>query len=351
MSFQRAAAMSSSATLATAAARPPPVPTLNLASLGSSRNNENLPPPLPRGSTPNRPAGAGSHTLAAALSAAAARGLDSALLTSWGSQPVAAATPVPPIKGVDAGTAARHGPMARRTLLSDTGTSYSGVLDLTKAGATPLQDTASASISLPVADIDALSRLIGHATYRDRAGTYRTSEPSKKQRKHRGRSAGGNATDRGGAKTSSLLPQFTKGFSFYMKRWDPSYYFGPSAAPADSAPPSAAKPPPQSPRVKPVIAGVAHQSMWSAAAAAAKEKIAAIEADHEKQRKRSLFSGPKLIQVRMHMRNMRAVETPFRRRFYVRRHRCSNKPRSRLARQWDFLPRSGHCALAIFALD
>ena len=317
--------MSSSATLPTAAACPPPVPTLNLASLCSSRGNENLPPPLPRGSTPNRPQGAVSQTLAAALSAAAARGLDSALLTSWGlqgvqgAQPVTAATPVPPIKGFDAAAAARHGPMARRTLLSDTGSSYSGVLDLTKAAATPLQHAAnttrtplqhaagsSSSLSLPVADIDALARLISHATHRDGAGSHRTSEPRKKQRKHRGGSARGNATDRGGGKTSSLLPQFTKGFSFYMQRWDPSYYFGTPATgtpatgtPLDAALQSATKQAPPSPRVKPVIATVAHQSLWSAAAAAAKEKIAAIEADHERQRKRSLLAGPKLIQVQL----------------------------------------------------
>jgi hypothetical protein len=317
--------MSSSAALSTAAARPLPVPTLNLASLGSSRSNENVPPPLPRGSTPNRPQGAGSQTLAAALSAASARGLDSALLTSWGAQPAASATPVPPIKVFDAAAAARHGPMARRTLLSETGSSCSSVLDLTKAAATPLQDTASASVTLPVADIDALARLIGHATHRDRAGSYGTSEPSKKQRKHRGRSAGGNATDRGGAKASSLLPQFTKGFSFYMKRWDPSYYFGTPAAPVDTALASAAKQPPQSSRVKPIIATVTHQSMWSAAAAAAKEKIAEIEADHEKQRKRSVVTGPKLIQVRMCMRSVRSVGTGTRprRRFYAR-HRYFN---------------------------
>ncbi len=259
-----------------------------------------MPPLLPCDSTPIRPKDIGSQALAAALSAASARGLDSALLTSWGGQHASSVTtPVPPLKGFDAAVAGRQGPISRRTLLTDSGSSHANVFDLTKAAASPLQHNTSTSRSLPVADIDALAQLIGHTTHLARTGSNHTLQRSKK---HRGRGAAGGATDRCTAKSSGLLPQFTKGFSLYMKRWDASYYFGQPATSRtpDHAPAAnifAAKQVPESPRLKSAIATVGHQSIWHAAAAAAKEKIAAIEADHEKQRRRGSVTAAKLNQV------------------------------------------------------
>ena len=160
-----------------------------------------------------------------------------------------------------------------------------------------MQGTGSSRVSmptLPVADIGALAELIGHTTC--------TSNPGKKQRMQRERSAGKPSTERSNARGSSLLPQFTKGFSLYMKRWNPSYYFGPPPADASAASPSAPAPaahhtPPA--KATTAIVGVAHQSLWAAAAEAAKEKIASIEAEHA--RRRALVE-PKLIQVRMRER-------------------------------------------------
>jgi hypothetical protein len=184
--------------------------------------------------------------------------------------------------------------------LSDSATTFSSigsVLDLTLAEATPIHAIGSSRVSmptLPVADIGALAELIGHTTG--------TSNPGKKQRMQRERSAGRPATERSNARASSLLPQFTKGFSLYMKRWNPSYYFGTPHADASAASPSA--PAPAAHREPPVkaataIVGVGHQSLWAAAAEAAKEKIASIEAEHAKRR---LLVEPKLIQVRMRER-------------------------------------------------
>jgi hypothetical protein len=179
-------------------------------------------------------------------------------------------------------------------LLSDSGamfSSSSGAIDLTRAGATaPLDlDNSGASLQqLPIGDIDTLAQLIGHATHRSRTDT---SHSGKKQRIARQLSAGGSSTERLSARASSLLPQFTKGFSLYMKRWNASYYFGHRAA---SPPTASAAQLPASPKLKPLIATVAHQSLWSAAAGAAKQKIAQIEAEHAKRRS---AMEPKLIQV------------------------------------------------------
>jgi hypothetical protein len=269
----------------------PAIPALNLSSVKRGQSDENQPPLVTRGATPLRSHDTPSQPLAAALSAAAARGLDSALLTSWGA-PVPV-KPVPPAaKSLDAAARASGAASGRKVLLSESGSSFSsinGTLDLTSTGVAMskfLESSGMNTPQLPVADMDALAQLIGHATHRSRTGT---SHSSKKQRR-------GHMTERASAKGSSLLPQFTKGFSLYMKRWNPSYYFGPPPdAPASptSATPSAEQQP-ASPKVKPAVAPAAPQSLWSAAAEAAKAKIAQIEADHA--RRRTLME-PKLIQV------------------------------------------------------
>ena len=268
--------------------------------MNHDRSDENKPPAAARGATPqDEHSQQLAAALGAALAAAAARGLDSALLTSWGAQ--TQATPKPPAaKHADSPARGAGGPIGRRVLLSDSATTFSSissVLDLTLAEATPMHGTGSSRVSmptLPVADIGALAELIGHTTG--------TSNPGKKQRMQRERSAGKPITERSNARGSSLLPQFTKGFSLYMKRWNPSYYFGPPPADASAASPSA--PAPAAHRAPPAkattaIVGVGHQSLWAAAAEAAKEKIASIEAEHA--RRRSVVE-PKLIQVRMRER-------------------------------------------------
>lgn len=280
-----------------AAPRPPAVPSLNLSAVNHDRSDENKPPAAARGATPLRQDDR-SQQLAAALSAAAARGLDSALLTSWGAQ--MQATPKPPAaKHADSPARGAGGPIGRRVILSDSASTFSSissVLDLTLAEATPIHGTGSSRVSmptLPVADIDALAQLIGHSTHRPRTGT---SNPGKKQRMQRERSAGTPLTLRSNARGSSLLPQFTKGFSLYMKRWNPSYYFGQPADASAASPPAPAPAGHRAPpgNAAPAITGVAHQSLWAAAAEAAKEKITSIEAEHAKRR----LAEPKLIQVR-----------------------------------------------------
>ncbi len=187
--------------------------------------------------------------------------------------------------------------MGRRVHLSDTGStrsSVSALLDLTQAAATPLQFNSGRILEdIPVADMNALADLIGHATHRSHTGN---ASIGKKQRVQRGRSAGGSATERSGAKGSRLLPQFAKGFSLYMKRWNPTYYFGqPTSSPS---PPTTASTPklitPPSPQVKPALPTVTRQSSWAAAAEAAKSKIALIEADHARRR---ATAEPALVQV------------------------------------------------------
>jgi hypothetical protein len=299
LALPHAAASQRRRPLAQAANRPPSVPELNLSSLHHASKDENIPPPLARGATP-------LHTrhapgLAAAVSAAAARGLDSALLTSWGvpstCKGVTHATPVPPPKVSD--SAAGRGLDVRRVHLSDTGStrcSANGVVDLTQAAATPTHD--SLLQQLPGSDMNALAELIGHATHRSHTGS---SSSGKKQRFQRGRSAGGRTNDSGSARGSSLLPQFTKGFSLYMKRWNPSYYFGPPVDNAEqplllnmSSDATPRQLVPASPRNKPLLVTAAQQSAWAAAAAAAKSKIATIEAEHARRRSNA---EPALVQV------------------------------------------------------
>ena len=278
-----------------AARRPPTVPSLNLASVRNASSDENKPPPLARGSTPLQP----KHppALAAAVAAAAARGLDSALLSSWGVQSeFVSVTPTPPSKAFDG--AGEGGLSSRRLHLSGTGStpsSSNAVLDLTHAVATPLHEADCSRIleALPTADMDALAQLIGHATHRPHhAGCH----SNKKQRLQKGQSKRGHDTDRSGAKTSSLLPQFTKGFSLYMKRWNPTYYFGqPVESPvAPAASTGTRKPQLESPKLKPAITAAAHQSPWAAAAEAAKTKIAMIEEEHARRR---ATTEPKIMQV------------------------------------------------------
>jgi hypothetical protein len=280
------------------ARRPPTVPSLNLASVRYASSDENRPPPLARGSTPLQP----RHppAVAAAVAAAAARGLDSALLSSWGVQSeFVSATPTPPPKAF-AG-AAEGGLSSRRVHLSGTGStpsSSNAVLDLTHAVATPLHAAAcSATLqAIPAADMDELAHLIGLATHRSH---HARPHSNKKQRLQKGQSKRGHDTDRSGAKTSSLLPQFTKGFSLYMKRWNPTYYFGqPVESPvAPAAATGTQKPQPQPPKLKPGITAAAHQSPWAAAAEAAKTKIAMIEEEHARRRGSVCVTEPKIMQV------------------------------------------------------
>jgi hypothetical protein len=338
------------------ARRPPTVPSLNLASVRYASSDENKPPPLARGSTPLQP----KHppALAAALAAAAARGLDSALLSSWGVQSdFVSATPTPPPKAF--GASAEGGLSSRRLHLSGTGStpsSSNAVLDLTQAAATPLHAAACSALlqAVPPADMDALAHLIGHSTHRSH---HAGSRSNKKQRLQKGQSKRGHETDRSGAKTSSLLPQFTKGFSLYMKRWNPTYYFG---QPVESpVPPTACngtqKPQPQSPKLKPTIAAAAHQS-WAAAAEAAKTKIAMIEEEHARRR---ATTEPKIMQVITASFSLERYEclgfiTCF--LFWLEwprlwlaqpthvqltmRNRCSSWPKSKQARRWASVPRS-----------
>jgi hypothetical protein len=280
----------------------PAVPSLNLSALKKFRSDENASPSVGRTMRPEHDSIA--H-LTSAVSAAAARGLDSALLKSWGKTNESAVAPHPPVTAADAAA----GPIGRRSLLNHTGSSRfssDGIADLTLAAATPLADSFSGANPFPIADVNTLAKLIGFSTPRSCTASQKKSHRSRAvSHSATKQCSAGSSSERRSASKSSLLPQFSKGFSLYMRRWQPSYYYGSSTEESPSQVESVGPPHEAPQRRKAIITGASYQSIWSAAAEAAKSKIASIEAEHE--RRRALSSEAKIMQVSFQLNILNVV--------------------------------------------